>query len=231
MVEIEELEFQYTGAAFHLSVPGLKIDAGEKVALIGPSGCGKTTLLHLIAGVLLPNNGSVTVAGNSISASNDANRRRFRINNVGFVFQDFRLLEYLSAGDNVLLPFRLHPSMKLTAEHDGWAHQLATDIGVDHIWHQRIDQLSQGERQRVAICRALVTRPKLLLADEPTGNLDPSNKRGVLDMLLSQAEANEAALIMVTHDTALLDSFDRVIDVGDCGQHSGSLASQAKGSR
>ena len=132
---------------------------------------------------------------------------------MGFVFQEFRLLEYLDVFQNILLPFRLG-SLQLDAAAKDCAKALAGQLGIGDLLRRKVQRLSHGERQRVAICRALVTRPAFLLADEPTGNLDPVNKRGILDALLNAARNQEAAVLAVTHDHELLPSFDRVIDLG-----------------
>ena len=131
----------------------------------------------------------------------------------GSCFQQFELLEHLGVRDNVLLPYRLHPALRLDREVVARAEELATRIGLGGLLDRSVERLSQGERQRVATCRALVTRPSLVLADEPTGNLDPANKAGVLDLLLEFAAASGATVVTVTHDRGVVDRFDRVVDV------------------
>ena len=136
-----------------------------------------------------------------------------RISTVGVVFQDFRLLEHLDVSENVLLPFRLGAGRLDRAARDR-SGILLERLGIERLRRRSISLLSQGERQRVAICRALVTEPGLVLADEPTGNLDPANKRVILEALLAAARDRDAAVLTVTHDHDLLDAFDRVIDLG-----------------
>ena len=131
---------------------------------------------------------------------------------VGLVFQEFELLEYLDVLDNVLLPYRVNSSLRLTAGVRQRARELLGSVGIGDMLDRYPDQLSQGERQRVAVCRALLVSPRLLLADEPTGNLDPANKGRVLDILLDYAAGNGATLVTVTHDSDLLSRFERVID-------------------
>jgi putative ABC transport system ATP-binding protein len=212
MITVQNLEFTYRGAPFRLDVPELRIEEGAKVAVIGPSGSGKTTLLNLIAGILTPQRGAIEVADTPLSRQSDAARRSFRIANVGFVFQDFELIEYLTVLDNILHPYRINRTHGLTNDVRDRARRLADAVGLSDKLRRYPRRLSQGERQRAALCRALITEPKLLLADEPTGNLDPSSKGAILDLLFEQAEAGGATLIMVTHDHSLLDGFDRVID-------------------
>jgi len=215
MIKIKDLRFTYGAGAFDLAVERLSIETGQRVALIGPSGSGKTTLLNLIAGILKPGNGRVLVDQNEVSRMNEKQRRDFRISNVGLVFQEFELLPYLSALDNVLLPFRIHSALKLTDEVHQRAIQLAAQLEIADKMGRFPDRLSQGERQRVAIARALVTQPKLLLADEPTGNLDVANKQRIVDLMLQQAVDREVTFLMVTHDQGLLDRFEKTYDIQD----------------
>jgi len=212
VIKISDVEFSYGRGDFRLQIERLEVAEGAKTALIGPSGSGKTTFLSLVSGTLLPLTGSVRVDGQEISSMTDAARREFRITNIGFVFQDFELLEYLSVLDNILHPYRINRALRLTAEVRSRARQLAEETGLSDKLRRWPDQLSQGERQRVAICRALLARPKLLLADEPTGNLDPKNKDRILDLLLDYAQSSHATVLVVTHDLGLLKRFDRVVD-------------------
>jgi putative ABC transport system ATP-binding protein len=218
MIVLEDLEFRYPQSAFALQISSGAIAAGEHTALIGPSGCGKTTLLNLLAGVLLPGSGSVTVSGETVSALPDAARRDFRIRKLGLVFQNFELLEYLSVLDNILLPLRIGRGLKVTADLRERAATLGERLGIADKLHRYPGQLSQGERQRVAVGRALLLEPALILADEPTGNLDPANKFLVLDLLVDYAREHGATLVAVTHDRELLDRFDRVQDFGELNQ-------------
>jgi putative ABC transport system ATP-binding protein len=215
MIEIRALDFRYRDGAFRLRIPELRIEKGSKVALIGPSGSGKTTLLHLIAGILVPASGQIAVNGVQVGGLGDAARRNFRIANVGFVFQDFELVEYLDVLDNIVHPYRLNDALRLTRDVRAHALALAGEVGIDDKLARSVTRLSQGEKQHVAICRALLTRPPLLLADEATGNLDPANKAVVLRILLDYVERSGAALLAATHDHELLDDFDRVIDFRD----------------
>ena len=215
IVSIEQLKFHYGEGDFHLHIPALQIEAGTKVAVIGPSGSGKTTLIHLLAGIAQPISGQVTVHDTRLDQLSDAARRRFRIAHVGFVFQDFALFDYLNILDNVLYPYRINRELKLTAQVREHAVNLAAMMGIQDKLKRHIHRLSQGEKQRAAICRALITRPPLLLADEPTGNLDPANKAHILDLLFQYVETHQASLIAVTHDHGLLSGFDRVIDFHD----------------
>lgn len=212
MIEIESLGFSYPEGRFRLSVPALSVADGERLAVVGPSGTGKTTLLNLVAGILRPDEGVVRVAGADLGRLSDAARRAFRAANIGFVFQDFALLDYLSARENILYPYRITPALTLDRAARERAEALARASGLGDKLDRRPGALSQGEQQRVAICRALVTRPRLVLSDEATGNLDPENKALILDLLFARAEEAGAAVLAVTHDHDLLPRFDRVID-------------------
>lgn len=213
MITIADLQFRYPRGGFGLDVPALEIAAGQKAALIGPSGAGKTTLISLIAGVLAPHRGTIRLGDFELTRVGDAARRNFRIAQIGFVFQEFELLEYLNVRDNILLPYYLNATLRLTAAVRGRAEQLAGGMGLGDKLRRLPRTLSQGERQRVAICRALIAEPGLLIADEPTGNLDPHNADTILSLLLEQAQVHGATLLMVTHNHALLNRFDRVLDI------------------
>lgn len=215
MIDISGLKFRYSDGDFALSIPELSISGSEQVAVVGPSGSGKTTLLNLVAGVVKPQGGRIRIGDAEISALDDSALRRFRIENIGLVFQEFELLEYLSVIDNVLLPYRINSAMRLSQDVRNRAAGLLVDVGLGDKLERFPDQLSQGEKQRTAVCRALLGQPSLLLADEPTGNLDPSNKGRVLDILIDYARTNGATLVTVTHDRDLLPRFGRVIDFND----------------
>ena len=212
MIRVERLDFSYGTGAFRLAVDELAVGAGESVAFIGPSGSGKTTLLHLVAGIVAPAAGRIEANGVEVSALSDAGRRDFRIRNVGLVFQEFELLEYLSVLDNILLPYRINPALDLSAAVRDRARGLASDMGLGDKLARYPRKLSQGERQRVAVCRAVLPEPVVLMADEPTGNLDPSNKGRVLDLLFDYAARTGTTLLTVTHDHDLLPRFNRVVD-------------------
>ncbi len=219
MIDIRDLRFLYDEGDFSLEVPELTVADGETVAIVGPSGSGKTTLLNLIAGIATPQSGGVVTNGCDVSGLHDAARRDFRISNIGMVFQEFELLEYLDVLDNILLPYRINRTLKLGPDVRERAEALAKRVGISDKLNRFVDHLSQGERQRVGVIRALVVQPPLLLADEPTGNLDPHSKNRVLDILLQYAEQHGATLVTVTHDHDILDRFQRVIDFKDFYAH------------
>jgi putative ABC transport system ATP-binding protein len=183
------------------------------VALHGPSGCGKSTLLNLVAGMLRPSRGTLDVEGRELKSMSDAERRAHRIQKIGFVFQDFPLVDYLNAEENVLFPYRLNRALHLDATVRDRARYLLDYLGIADQRLSRPAELSQGEQQRVAIARSLVTDPVLLLADEPTAGLDPERSKSVMDLLESLSADRGLTLVMVTHDPATLARFNNILDV------------------
>ena len=176
MISCQDLKFSYPGESFDLRVKSLAVEKGESVALVGPSGCGKTTLLNLIAGILLPGEGSVEVEGVRVNGMNLTQRQAFRLGNIGMVPQNFELLDYLTVAENILTPIRLSGRGIVQSEHRERLAELAGRTGMSDLLQKFPTGLSQGERQRTALCRGLVGNPALILADEPTGNLDPGNQ-------------------------------------------------------
>ncbi len=212
IIQAAKLRFAFAGTTFQLTIDDLSVQPGESVAFIGPSGSGKTTLLHLLAGIRVPDSGRILVDGTEVTSLTNAARRDFRICRIGLVFQEFELLEHLSVLNNILLPYRISPSLILTREVVDRAKELADSVDITDKLTRFTGRLSQGERQRVAVCRAILMRPSLVFADEPTGNLDPDNKWKVLESLLDDCRERKSTLLTVTHDHQLLDLFDRVID-------------------
>ena len=228
-IHISNLRFSYASAGgFRMFIPRLDIAARECVAIVGPSGSGKTTLLNLMAGTFVARSGEINVAGQQLDSMTEAARRRFRIDRVGQVFQAFELLEYLSVKENILLPRLIDPSARENPDCRQRIQSLLASVGLQDKADKRPAELSHGERQRVAVCRAMLNRPQLLLADEPTGNLDQANKQKVVELLIHQARQHDSMLLMVTHDHSMLDAFERVIDFAelvDVSTDSGQQAS------
>lgn len=211
MIELQQLQFRYPRSPFRLSIERLAFTTQAATAIVGPSGSGKTTLLHLLAGILTPDSGRITVGDTVVTDLTEKRRREFRLSSIGLVFQDFELLDYLSVIDNITLPCRLGP-LPLSSSLIERAKQLLQEVGLADYARRSVTKLSQGERQRVAICRALLTSPGLLLADEPTGNLDPKTSTQILDLLLRLVKEQGATLLMVTHDHTVLSRFDQTVD-------------------
>jgi len=221
VIKVENLRFQYPRSTFELNIPDLQIEEGEKAAIIGPSGSGKTTLLNILSGIIIAESGSVEINGLQLNTMSDSELRNLRINQIGFVFQDFKLLEYLSVYDNILLPYRINSSMPGLLGKGQKVKELCAHLGVGDKLPKFPKHLSHGEKQRIAISRALINDPALVLADEPTGNLDPENKTKILEILFKMSDANKSTLITVTHDHELLAGFDRIIDFADFQKNTG----------
>ena len=215
MIQVSNLSFTYPEDDFKLRIPSLTIHEKEKVAIVGPSGFGKTTLLNLFAGILVPDSGEVSINHSVVNQLSDQERRAFRIANIGFVFQDFKLIEYLKVEENILLPFRINKKLNLSSEARNGVRSIANTLDIGDKLKKYPSKLSQGEQQRVAIARALINNPAIILADEPTGNLDPANKSRIKKVLFDSADRFGATLVTVTHDHELLKGFDRVIDFQD----------------
>jgi putative ABC transport system ATP-binding protein len=212
VIGIRDLEFAYSDSDFRLRIAELSVAPATTTAFIGPSGSGKTTLLNLIAGILLPDRGTVETNGTVVTGLSDRERRAFRVEGVGLVFQEFELLEYLTVLDNILLPYRINPVLRLEPDVRDRAASLAERVGIADKLDRLPRRLSQGERQRAAVCRAVLTDPPLLLTDEPTGNLDPVNREKVLDILFDYVHESGTTLVSVTHDHEILERFEDVVD-------------------
>lgn len=189
-----------------LGIEHFELKQGEQVALIGASGGGKTTLLNIIAGILVPDAGEVIVDGRDITVMQEVVRDRYRASRIGIVFQTFNLLPAFSALENVLLGM----SFSGRGVDRSFAKSLLERVGLGHRLHQSPQRLSVGEQQRVSVARALANKPVLLLADEPTANVDPANQQLVLDLIRDTCRENNVTLLMVTHATSVADAFSRV---------------------
>jgi putative ABC transport system ATP-binding protein len=204
-VSVRDLAKHYAEAAVFEHV-SLDVAPGEFVAIVGESGVGKSTLLNCMAGLDTWDAGSVTLAGHDLASLNDDQRALLRRRAVGFVFQAFHVLPHLDVAQNVALPLML-----LGAPDDARVQQMLEAVGLPALGARLPQQLSGGQLQRVAIARALVHRPSLLLADEPTGNLDPTTAAKVMDVLIAQTRERGAALVLVTHSAAAAHRADRVL--------------------
>lgn len=214
LLEITDLKKSYRGPdgvrRGVLDVPSFTLEEEEQVALEGRSGCGKTTFLNLIAGILTPDRGSIRLGGEELFALSEPRRDRFRARNLGYVFQAFHLLGGYTVLENVLLGMAFGRGIDRPLAGD-----LLESLGLgDHLRH-RPHQLSIGQQQRVAVARALAARPRLVLADEPTGSLDPERAGEALELLRRACREHGAALLLVSHDRELLGGFDRRLVMGE----------------
>ncbi len=209
MIQLDGVSKTYAtnnGEVRALDDVSLSIATGEFVAVRGPSGCGKSTMLSLVGGLALPTSGMVSVDGSEVSRMSQTDRAGFRAANIGFVFQMFHLLPYLNVLENVLLASS--PDGRNTSRLD--AESLLEQFGLTDRLTHRPGELSAGERQRVAMARALLNRPRLLMADEPTGNLDPKNATALMD-LISKFHKDGGTVLLVTHDEKAAALADRTI--------------------
>ena len=213
ILQIRDLHFQYPASDFKIEISNIKITQGSKIAISGKSGSGKTTLIHLISGILKPQSGEILFFDKSITDMNDNDIRKHRISNIGFIFQEFELLDYLNVMDNLILPYKINKSLSLDEEIKNKAKEIANRIGIGNKLDQHPKQLSGGERQRLAIARALITSPPLIIADEPTGNLDNKTSNIVMDEITDQVSYTNSTLIMISHNNELISSFDEIIDI------------------
>ncbi len=212
LLEIQDLRKSYRAPDGEeqavLDVPTFELQAEQHLALEGQSGSGKTTLLNIIAGILSPDSGRVLVAGEDVARMGESRRDRHRALHIGYVFQTFNLLSAYSALENVLLGMAFGPGPD-----PHFAEELLTRLGMGHRMHHRPPQLSIGQQQRVALARALANRPNLVLADEPTGNLDGVRAQEALGLMRELCHEQSAALLLVSHDQAILERFESVLDL------------------
>jgi len=194
-------------------VPEFSLAAGQQLALRGESGSGKTTFLHLIAGILTADSGSIMIGGRDMNSLGESKRDRLRAENIGYIFQTFNLLQGYTCLENVLLGMAFGPGADRAR-----AQAMLERVGLGHRLHHRPRQLSTGQQQRVAVARALAARPKLVLADEPTGNLDHRNAREALTLIRETCRENGAALLLVSHDPEVLGAFEEMRDFAELNQ-------------
>jgi putative ABC transport system ATP-binding protein len=216
LIEIRDLEKRYHEGdseriIFHAL--SMSVHQGEIVAVLGKSGSGKTTLLNLVGGIDIPTAGHISIEGTDITSFKEHERTLFRRKHIGFIFQFFNLIPTLTVEENILLPLELNGN--LDEQQSGNVYDLLEQVGLSDRLHSFPDRLSGGEQQRVAIIRALVNRPLVLLADEPTGNLDAETGRQVLDLLASLTRQQNMTLILVTHNQEAASVTDRIFEVRD----------------
>jgi putative ABC transport system ATP-binding protein len=226
-VAFHEVRFAYRGSANVLDVPALHIARGERLFLHGPSGSGKTTLLGLIAGVLAPTAGKVQVLGQDLGTLSSAQRDRFRAAHVGYVFQMFNLIPYLSVRENITLPVRLSKLRRerlAGADADREATQLAASLEIDRLLDASTASLSVGQQQRVAVARALMGAPELIVCDEPTSALDADRRERFLELLFASVQRAGSTLVFVSHDLSLADRFGRTLALAQLNRASSVAA-------
>lgn len=221
VIEAKYLVFRYGGgeSTFHLRVPRLSVARGEHVGIVGASGSGKTTLLHMFAGILTPEAGRMSVLGADMRSIGERGARELRLHRMGLVFQEFELLAYLDVSQNIMLAQRLGVA-NLARDR---MQYLASAAGIAHLLKRKPARLSQGERQRVAVCRALLHEPLLVLCDEPTGNLDPLTTERITELLQSEVRKIGGTMIMVSHNHGALRGFTRIVAMEDLARRAGEV--------
>ena len=201
MIKTESLKFSYDGKKY-FDFPDINLDSGENLLIIGNSGIGKTTLLHLLAGILKPESGSINISGTDISKFSDTELDKFRGDNIGIVFQKPHFISSLTINENLKLAKYLSP-----CKTSGDAKKILESLNIKDKYQQKPNQLSEGEKQRASIALALINSPSLILADEPTSSLDDFNCDNVIKLLKKQAKDHKAQLIVITHDARLKKHF------------------------
>lgn len=225
LLEVNRLEKSFLspeGENFKVvSVDSFLLNHSEFCGMMGESGSGKTTFLHLLAGILTPDKGSIKLDGQDLTKLNVVKRDYFRTSSIGYIFQSFNLLQGLTCLENLKLP--MYFSSKFDEE---YAEELLVRVGLEDRISYRPSQLSIGQQQRVALARALVSKPKLVLADEPTGNLDAKNATKAIDLLCELCKETKTALLAVSHDERVIENFDQKINFQDINHQDLILNSQ-----
>lgn len=215
IIELNQVVFSYAtdSSLSVLNIPSWSVPAQEHVLLVGSSGSGKSTLLNLLSGLLLPSEGAITVAGHTLEKMNGRERDKFRSAHIGYVAQNFNLIPYLSAIDNIKLA--LHFSSNSSNQRFEIV-ELLSQLNIDQLhWNKPISQLSIGQQQRIAIARAIINKPKIIIADEPTSSLDQSNRDNFMSILMEATKTHDTTLIFVSHDLSLSRYFDRIDAMSD----------------
>jgi putative ABC transport system ATP-binding protein len=233
VVELTGVRFAWArGAPLVIDLEQLRIDTGERVFVRGASGSGKSTLLSLVAGVVTPQAGSIRILGRDMGALSSAERDRFRADHIGFIFQLFNLIPYLSVLENVTLPCGFSAPRRRAAGPSVAAEALRLlehlDMAAADVLHRPVTELSVGQQQRVAAARALIGAPQLVIADEPTSSLDADRRRAFIDLLFRECARERAALLFVSHDASLAPLFDRAIEFNELNRACGHPAALAR---
>jgi putative ABC transport system ATP-binding protein len=217
-VALEQVKYSWKQGVPTINVPECDIKEGERVLIQGPSGSGKSTLLSLLTGLLLPDSGRISVVGHDVASLSPSKRDAFRADHIGFIFQQFNLLPYLSLKENVMLACRFSPTRTRRAllqytTVENAAEQLLIKLGLKQQLRQAVtvSELSIGQQQRVAVARALIGSPEILIADEPTSALDRASRDVFIELLLAETSQHNSTLLLVSHDETLEHYFDRTI--------------------
>jgi len=222
-IHLQGLKYSYPGHAPILAIDDFKVERKSKIFLHGPSGSGKTTLLSLLTALTVPNEGTVEVLGQNLSRLNGSGRDRFRGSHVGYIFQMFNLIPYLSVQDNITLPCFMNAERAKRLQGKSpteEAHRIAEGLGIRELMTRSVSNLSVGQQQRVAAARALIGSPEIIIADEPTSALDVDHRERFLKLLFDQVHAAGSTLLFVSHDHTLKAQFDQVVSLASINRAS-----------
>ena len=220
-ISLDKVSFTWPGSQrFSLNINAFTLHKGERVLLLGQSGSGKSTLLSLLCGIVAPQQGQIQVAGQDFAALSPSKRDRLRAEHIGVIFQQFNLLPYGSVADNILLPLSFAPARRQRVVAKGSpiaeVKRLCQALQLpDEVLQSQTGELSVGQQQRVAVARALIGEPEVIIADEPTSALDQHSQQAFMDLLMGQIKATQSSLLMVSHDPSLAHYFDRVVQLED----------------
>ena len=221
VIELHNLHYRWKGQPHDtLAIAELHVAQGEHLFMRGASGSGKTTFLNLLAGILRPASGSLNILGQALDSMDNSARDRFRADHMGVIFQQFNLLPYLSVRENVQLPCHFSARRKQQAgDMQATTNRLLEHLGLERqLWERPVTDLSVGQQQRVAVARALIGSPELLIADEPTSALDTDTRDSFLDLLFKEAAAQGSTIVFVSHDPHIASHFPRVVDLAEVNQ-------------
>ncbi len=220
MIKLKNIVMKYNDNGTEieaLKLKELKIDDGKHVAFIGSSGCGKTTLFNMISGMITPTSGEVEVNDVNVASLNEIERDLYRANSIGYIFQDFNLFSEFTVLQNVILPMSFSKKYS-KKEMEEKANDIIKKVGMEEKANQKVKYLSGGEKQRVAIARSIVNKPSVILADEPTGNLDYKNGVKIMELIKEMAKEGDATLLVITHNNSQLDMFDEVVNIEELNE-------------
>lgn len=218
IIEVSHLKFAYSNQKMVLDIQEFQLQKAQRIFIYGPSGCGKSTFLNLMAGVLSPSAGQIQLFGSEIGTLSSRQRDKLRAQKMGYIFQSFNLIPYLSVLDNILLPSMLETHGISKTDHHRFATEAILRLGLVEQTHQKASTLSIGQQQRVAQARALMGKPELIIADEPTSSLDQNNTEEFMKFLVEQSVQRKIALLFVSHDRRLESYFDRSVDLTACNR-------------
>lgn len=217
LIQVRNLQYKYSSNTENtLFIPEFTLQKSERVFLYGPSGSGKTTLLEILAGVLKADQGEVLIAGQDLTKLSNAERDHFRAKHLGYIFQSFNLIPYLSVQENIELPIRMQPAREnkiSSGELESLVHSLCKRLGIDGLLAKRVTELSVGQQQRVAVARALCAKPDVILADEPTSSLDMDHRERFLQLMFELCDQVGSTVLFVSHDRSIQPLFSRSVSL------------------